>query len=42
MFLPRGIDVSNLGTMIPEALDELTNLDVALVKSQGSTPSRVR
>jgi hypothetical protein len=41
LFSPRGVYVANLGTMIPEAVDELTTLGVALVKTQGSSPSRI-
>jgi hypothetical protein len=36
MFSPRGLFVASLGTMIPEALDEMTNLGIALIKAQGS------
>ena len=38
MFSPRGTYVVSMGTMIPEAVEELTNLGVALVKAQGSAP----
>ncbi len=41
LFSPRGVYVASLGTMIPEAVEELTNLGVELVKTQGSSPSRV-
>jgi hypothetical protein len=40
MFSPRGVYVASMGTMIPEALEELTNLGVALVKAQGSISNR--
>ena len=33
LFSPRGLYVGSLGTMIPEALEELTNLGVELVKT---------
>jgi len=36
MFSPRGVYVASMGTMIPEAVEEMTNLGVALVKAQGS------
>jgi hypothetical protein len=35
MFSPQGVYVASLGTMIPEAVEELTNLGVELVKAQG-------
>jgi hypothetical protein len=41
LFSPRGVYVASLGTMIPEALEELTNLGVELVKTQGGSPSRI-
>ncbi len=41
LFSPRGVYVASLGTMIPEAVEELTNLGVELVKTQGGSPSRV-
>ena len=41
LFSPRGMYVASLGTLIPEAVDELTKLGVELVKTQGSSPSRV-
>ncbi len=36
MFSPRGVYVASLGTMIPEAVQELTTLGVELVRAQGS------
>ncbi len=41
LFSPRGVYVASLGTMIPEAVEELTNLGVELIKTQGGSPSRV-
>jgi hypothetical protein len=38
LFSPRGVSVA---TMAPDALQELTSLGVALVKTQGSPTSRV-
>ncbi len=35
MFSPQGVYVCSLGTMIPEAVDEMTRLGAELVKSQG-------
>ena len=35
LFSPRGVYVASLGTMIPEAVEELTTLGVGLVKAQG-------
>jgi hypothetical protein len=40
MFSPRGVYVASMGTMIPEAVDEMTNLGVALTKAQGSMSVR--
>jgi hypothetical protein len=37
MFSPSGVYVSSMGTMIPEAVDELAKLGVALVKAQGTS-----
>ena len=37
MFSPRGVYVASMGTMIPEAVEELTNLGVELVKAQGAS-----
>jgi len=34
LFSPRGVYVVSLGTMIPEAIEELTNLGVAVIKAQ--------
>jgi hypothetical protein len=39
LFSPRGVYIASLGTMIPEAVEELTNLGVALIKAQGSRPT---
>ncbi len=40
MFCPQGVYVASAGTMIPEAVEELTTLGIALVKAQVSTFSR--
>ena len=37
LFSPVGTYVASMGIMIPEAVEELTNLGVALVKTQGSS-----
>jgi hypothetical protein len=39
MFSPKGVYVCSLGTMIPEAVEEMTRLGTELVKSQGTTVS---
>ena len=41
LFSPRGVYIASLGTMIPEAVEELANLGAELVKTQGSSPSHV-
>jgi hypothetical protein len=41
LFSPRGTYIASLGTMIPEAVEELTNLGIELIKTQGSSPSRI-
>ena len=40
MFSPLGVYVTSMGTMIPEAVDELAKLGVALVKAQGGSPAK--
>jgi hypothetical protein len=38
MFSPKGVYVTSMGTMIPEAIEDMTRLGVELVKSQHFTP----
>ena len=39
MFSPRGVYIASMGTMIPEAVEEMTRLGVALIKAQSASPS---
>ncbi|HEY5271181.1 MAG TPA: hypothetical protein VII97_12650 [Anaerolineales bacterium] len=41
LFSPPRVYVASLGTMIPEAVEELANLGAELIKTHGGSPGRL-